>query len=72
MFRRAENCSWTTQKPGHSTIFRPVSFSTQRPRWRSGANTTGLSFGMLFTTRAALLLVQMMSLSAFTAAVVLM
>ena len=60
------------QKPGHSTISRPVCFSTQRPRWRSGAKTIGVSFGSELTTRTALLDVQMIVESAFTSAEQLM
>ena len=51
---------------------RPVCFMTQRPRWRSGANTIFRSAGMLRTTRSALELVQMMSDRAFTPAEQLM
>ena len=60
------------QKPGHSTMSRPVCFITHLPRCRSGAKTMGRSFGMLSTTRTALELVQMMVERAFTAAEQLM
>ena len=69
---RSVNCSWTIQKPGHFTSGRPVFFSTQAPRWRSGAKTMGVPAGKLLTIFSALLEVQITSLSAFTPAEQLM
>ena len=60
------------QNPGHFTNCRPVFFSTQAPRWRSGAKTIFVCRGKLLTIFSALLEVQMTSLSAFTPAEQLM
>ena len=68
MICRAENATWTEQEPGQSTMSRPVCLITQRPSCWSGAKMIGWPSATLRTIRSALLDVQMMSLSAFTAA----
>src|SRR6267378_4024066 len=55
---RSVNCSCTMQNPGHLTRSRPVFFSTQAPRCRSGAKTIFVSRGKLLTIFSALLEVQ--------------
>ena len=63
------NVSWTMQRPGHSVSSRPLCCCTHRPRFWSGANRIGWSEGSWLTKSTALLLVQIKSLWALTAAV---
>jgi hypothetical protein len=70
--RFALNCSCTMQVPGQITRSgRFASFATQRPRWRSGANTIGWP-SKCFVILTAFEDVQIRSLIAFTSAEVLM
>jgi hypothetical protein len=64
--------AWTWHSPIQMCMFsRPVSRCTCAPRNWSGQNSTSVSAGMLWTTSTAFDEVQQMSVSAFTAAVVL-
>ena len=64
--------AWTWHSPSQMCMFsRPVIRCTWAPRNWSGQNSTSVSAGIDCTTSTALDDVQQMSVSAFTAAVVL-
>src|SRR5208283_2919246 len=60
------------QLPFHKSILRPVFFAKYAPRFLSGENRIGLSFGIWLMIFSALLDVQIISLRAFTSAEQLM